>query len=431
MSGISGSLGYYLIGLQAGQGEVATSWYHLSAQAAPTFEPVKVVKRYTQTDIGRDQGGAYTSVVSAKGDLPTYLRPDNAALLYYLALGASDDSGEAVGSDESAVVTITGTGGTFSLTFMAETTDPIQHNASARKVQTALRALSTIDGPNVKVTGAAGGPYTVTFIGTLADTDVTDLTGTDVSLSGGGHGIGIVVTAGVPDGSHVITPSDDLPWFSMIRVVGGVITEQFVDCKMDVLKIENVAGEPRIATMTIFGIQPTFLDALPDSGDIYVVVGAPYMHYDGKANLKVDGVAQAIDKITWEFKNNLLEYQADDLFLNDIAPGKRMLDVSFGMHFTGLDSEPDYRDFMYGGGSLPTADLPTKPIAFKYVRDAGHSVEESMPQVRYAAVPIEPNPDGNPIEVEVATEVEKPDDPAVPIVTVTVFDSFTAPGALP
>jgi len=60
------------------------------------------------------------------------------------------------------------TGGTFTLSFEGATTPALPYNESAANVQIALRALPTINGANCTVSGSAGGPYTVTFTGTLA-----------------------------------------------------------------------------------------------------------------------------------------------------------------------------------------------------------------------------------------------------------------------
>lgn len=74
--------------------------------------------------------------------------------------------------------------GSFSLTYKGQTASGLAFNAAAATVQTALQGLSTIGVGNALVTGSAGGPYTVTFAGTLA-TDTTALTGSGASLTGG------------------------------------------------------------------------------------------------------------------------------------------------------------------------------------------------------------------------------------------------------
>lgn len=91
------------------------------------------------------------------------------------------------GTNEVQTVTITGapTGGTFTLTLGGQTTAGIAFNAAASAVQTALQALSTVGANNATVTGAAGGPYTVTFVGALAGTNVAQMTASGASLTGG------------------------------------------------------------------------------------------------------------------------------------------------------------------------------------------------------------------------------------------------------
>lgn len=87
--------------------------------------------------------------------------------------------------DEVQVATITGapTGGTFTLTYEGDTTAGIAFNAAAAAVQTALEALPDIDPGDVTVTGAAGGPYTFTWLGTLGDVD--QITADGSGLTGG------------------------------------------------------------------------------------------------------------------------------------------------------------------------------------------------------------------------------------------------------
>lgn len=103
-------------------------------------------------------------------------------------------------TDEDQSVTETGapTGGTFTLTWDGQTTAPIPQAATAAQVASALEALSNIGAGNVEVTGSAGGPFQVTFIGDLASENVDQMTASGASLSGGtSPGITVAtVTAG-------------------------------------------------------------------------------------------------------------------------------------------------------------------------------------------------------------------------------------------
>jgi len=99
----------------------------------------------------------------------------------YTGAGAVTDASEV----QTATVTGTPTGGTYTLAFDGQSTTAIAFNAASADVQTALRALTNIGATGVNVTGAAGGPYTITFAGTLANTQVSQITLGTNSLTGG------------------------------------------------------------------------------------------------------------------------------------------------------------------------------------------------------------------------------------------------------
>jgi hypothetical protein len=93
-----------------------------------------------------------------------------------------------VPQNEVQTLSITGTptGGHFTLTYSGQTTGNIAYNASHSDVQTALEALSNIAVGDVVCAGGAlpGTAVTITFEGTLANTDVSAITAT-ASLTGG------------------------------------------------------------------------------------------------------------------------------------------------------------------------------------------------------------------------------------------------------
>jgi len=119
--------------------------------------------------------------------------------------------GNVVGVNEVQSVTITGgpTGGDFTLTYAGQTTGAIAFDATAAAVDTALEALSNIEVGDVAVTGDAGGPYTVTFGGALAFTNVAEMTASGAGLTGGTTpAVAIAtVTAGVAYDSFTLTYS--------------------------------------------------------------------------------------------------------------------------------------------------------------------------------------------------------------------------------
>jgi len=102
-------------------------------------------------------------------------------------------------TDEGQTLTVGGSGLTsFTLTYSGQTTGSIAANATAATVQAALEALSNIGVGDVVVTGNAGGPWTVTFAGSLADTNVAQLTTTPTG--GTGTVTAATTTAGGADG---------------------------------------------------------------------------------------------------------------------------------------------------------------------------------------------------------------------------------------
>lgn len=129
--------------------------------------------------------------------------------------GALNALGSVAGVNEVQTVTVTGTptGGTFTLTYAGQTTAAIAYNAVASAVQTALAALSNIvSTANIAVTGSAGGPYTVTFQGSLGGQNVAQMTASGGSLTGGtSPGVTVAtLTAGV--NNLAVTGSSGGPW---------------------------------------------------------------------------------------------------------------------------------------------------------------------------------------------------------------------------
>ena len=91
--------------------------------------------------------------------------------------------------NEIQILNITGgpTGGTFTLSFGGQTTQPIDITSPslAGAIDTALEALSTIGVGNVQVTNGLAGTFNVEFTGQLARQDVALLTGNASGLTGG------------------------------------------------------------------------------------------------------------------------------------------------------------------------------------------------------------------------------------------------------
>lgn len=102
-------------------------------------------------------------------------------------------------TNEVQTVKIEGaTGGTFTITYSGQTTAAIAYGATAAAVQAALEALSNLAPDDVVVTKTSDDLYTLTFGGTLAATNVDAVTATATGLTSNSG-------ANWTDGTHVVT----------------------------------------------------------------------------------------------------------------------------------------------------------------------------------------------------------------------------------
>ena len=226
-----------------------------------------------------------------------------------------------------------------------------------------------------------------------------------------------------PNYTHTITPADDLPYLTIWRMVGNVIFERFVDCKVGSLRLSGSAGSPLTLSLSVEGIRSTFEAADTALAALLNETDAGYLYPEAAGAILIDGAAQPLSSIEFEVNNNVSSYQADDYFPQDIDPGAREVTLSFSTRFTGATAFPDYRTFYYGSaaGTTQSTVITPRTFAVTFTRNANTSLKIDLPRITYAAIPVNPDPGGDPLEVEVSTSVEKPSG-ATPIVTVTVKD---------
>lgn len=134
---------------------------------------------------------------------------------------------------QQVAITGTPTGGTFTLTYGGQTTAGIAYNATASAVQAALIALSSIGAGNVTCTGGPlpGTPILVTFTGTFAGTDVTLMTSSGASLTGGSTPA-VAVTTTTPGGSGNAI-GWRAPQVNVVPVPNGVAVEAWANAIID------------------------------------------------------------------------------------------------------------------------------------------------------------------------------------------------------
>ena len=138
-----------------------------------------------------------------------------------------------IDQESVTILTITATGGTFTITYTdcdaaVHTTDPIAWNASAATVQDELRTISTLtttqgrDLDQVTVSGSAGGPYTITWI-EVSYRNRLDMRYVVVSADGAS------LTGPAPEADSVTTTADPISPGTGIEVTGNVCGNMWVD----------------------------------------------------------------------------------------------------------------------------------------------------------------------------------------------------------
>lgn len=128
--------------------------------------------------------------------------------------------------NEVQEVVVDATGGTFTLTFDGQVTSALAFDAPTATVQTALRALSTIGGTAVDVTGSASN-YTVTFVSTLAAQNVATMISDPALLTGGAQTATVSTsTPGSAASSLVLTVkgADTTSGQSVTLLTGAAVT---------------------------------------------------------------------------------------------------------------------------------------------------------------------------------------------------------------
>ncbi len=263
-------------------------------------------------------------------------------------------------TNEVQTITITGTptGGTFTVSFDGYTTSALAYNIASADLQTALRALTSVGGANLTVSGSAGGPYTVTFNGTLAATNVNAMTASGAGLTGGtSPAVAVAVTT--PGGSryaHVFTLSDraDVAWLTALTEIGAR-ERRVTDVRVSRLTFE--AGTQGIrANGTFAGItednaagsethtEETLVELLPSEGSLTIKYDP-----DGANTTIFSSASDTLNRLTLDIANAVDE-QDTSLFRFTRA-GLEQQGVDVTGRVEGIDVDYDTYDMMIRGGT--------------------------------------------------------------------------------
>lgn len=279
-----------------------------------------------------------------------------------------------------------------------------------------------------------GGIAPVRSIGQLAETDSSRDQGVSFVQSSGTAGqpeiycrdnslafwlftaLGADAATGTTNFTHVITPSNTLPYVTLWRDVADQLFEQFVDCKVSGITIAAQAGQPLTATLNVLGTQSLRLAADPStSAAIPLSSGYAYNFNNGTITLS-GGATALVSGFSLTIENGITQQQTDDVQFYDVAEGQRQVTLDFDMIFGSLS---EYNAFNYGStsGTAVSPTIYTTSADFQFDNGANNQVKFTLPSIAYSEFPVDVNAGGAPISVSAKSVGQRS---ASPIVTATV-----------
>jgi uncharacterized phage protein gp47/JayE len=218
----------------------------------------------------------------------------------------------AAGTNEIQTLTRTATGGSVTLAFRGAVTGPITVGAAlptAAAVQTALRALATIGGTNVSVSGSNGGPFTVTFSGELGSADVPAIV-VDNTLATGGTVVDTTPTPGVPAAQTNDTPATS-PNVTFLNPSDPV---------------DNLFGDPRVPDGGILFLEHAYMSVNSRNDIAFGILNCVDVFVDG-GNIAAVSSVEAVPDTPHNIQNSdALQWTYQKLTATKVINFRRAID---------------------------------------------------------------------------------------------------------
>lgn len=228
--------------------------------------------------------------------------------------------------------------------------------------------------------------------------------------------LGADAVTGTTNYTHVLTPSNALPYITAWRNVGDTLWEQYRDCKVGSLTISADAGAPLAVTAGINGLQASRLTVDPTIAvPVAIQTGAVYNFNEATVTL-AGGATALVSSFELTIENNLTRQQTDDVVPYDVVEGTREVSLSFDLIFENID---EYNKFHYGGvsGTTVSNSIYTTSAVFNFSKGVDNSIDFNLPSIAYTEFPVDANPGGDPVTVSVAAAAQRS---GSPVVTATV-----------
>jgi hypothetical protein len=228
--------------------------------------------------------------------------------------------------------------------------------------------------------------------------------------------LGSISTSGTTNYTHTLTPANALPYYTLYREIGGTLFEQFTDCMANEITISADAGSPLTCSISWLGLDAERLTAQPAGVSGLTLAAGQVYNYNDAAVTLAGSSTSLIGSFEMTLSNNTTTQQTDDAGFYDVVPGLRELTVGFSMIFETL---AEYNRFHYGGtsGTTQSRTLATTAAIFDFGLGTDNHVTFDFPVIAYEELPVDPDPGGAPIVVEVRARAQRS---GSPVVTATV-----------
>lgn len=208
-------------------------------------------------------------------------------------------------------------------------------------------------------------------------------------------------------GVTTIVPAATIPYATFWSMLGGIIFEEYRDCKISQLVITSEAQQPVRVQASILSLDPRS-DSSDSQSAVALDLSDPVMHYDGSGLFVVDGdPISCLERIVITINNNAQTIYGDSLHGCAITEG--LLDITIEATHA-IDNAATYNLFHYGSETPADATQvnpnPTELAAgidFTWDSDDG-SVEVEAPRLQIQSLAgYEPSTDATAVLKQTAT----------------------------
>jgi hypothetical protein len=213
-------------------------------------------------------------------------------------------------------------------------------------------------------------------------------------------------TGSMPNFTHVITPTNTLPYITAWKMLGDTLYERYQDCKVGSMTISAEAGAPLTASVGIQGVNATRLTTNPDNTNLVPVESGPVYNFNDATVTLGGGATALVRSFELTIENNLTRQQTDDVQPYDVVEGIREISLGFDLIFESLD---EYNKFHYGGaaGTVVSPNIFTTTALFTFTKGTNNEISFNLPSIAYEEFPIEPDAGGDPIIASVRAVAQR------------------------